>query len=89
MAKRVYFRQPESAESLTERINNLFADSVISEDLAIALDIAVAHSSQLDYDGLQEEYNETDSEDLRQLMVDLGVIIVLTEEQTRSVKYGV
>lgn len=86
---RKYFRQPESAASLYDMIDNLEEREVIDQDLAMALYIALAHQSQLDYDSLQAVYDETDSEELKVLLEDAGVIILMTEEQTRSVKYGV
>lgn len=86
---RKYFRQPEAAASLYDRIDSLEESGEISEELSLALYIAVGHQSQLDYDGLQEEYDETDSEELQSLLEDVGVVLVLTEEQTRAVKYGV
>ncbi len=88
MAKRIYYREPASAPELRARADALLEASVITEELATAIYIAVDHQAQLDYDGLQEEYVGA-PEEVRQLLIDSGVIIVLTEEQTRAVKYGV
>lgn len=89
LTKRTYYREPESAQGLRTRADELLEQGVISDELATAIYIAVDHQAQIDYDGIQEEYNDTDSDELRDLLRDAGVIIVLTEEQTRSVKYGV
>lgn len=89
MAKRAYYREPASAPESRGRIDSLMDSGEITEDLAEALYIALDHQAQLDYDGLYEEYRDTESGELKQLLVDIGVVIVLSEEQTKKVKYGV
>ncbi|AVJ51037.1 hypothetical protein FDJ44_gp46 [Microbacterium phage Pikmin] len=89
MAKRVYYREPESASESREKVDELLDSGVISQQLAEAFYIALDHQAQLDYDGLTEEFNETDNDDLKQLFIDTGIVIQLSEEQTRRVKYGV
>ena len=83
-----YHREPETTGDLLDRIEKAEDDGLITPQMATALIIAAYHQCQLDYDALQTAYNEGE-EDVQQLLIDLGVIIVLSEEQTRAVKYGV
>ena len=83
-----YHREPESVGDILDRVDDAENKGIISTNLASALIIAAYHQCQIDYDAMQTAYEEGD-EDLRKLLIDSGVIIVLSEEQTRSVKYGV
>ena len=89
MAKRAYYREPETATSLRERTDALLEAGIISDALATGLYIAIDHQAAVDYDGMAEEYDETSSDELKSLLEDTGVVILMTEEQTRLVKYGV
>lgn len=85
-----YHREPESTGELLDRVKKLEDDGEIGSSLASSLMIAIYQHCQVDYDAIQAVFNAEDtSEEVRQLLIDTGVIIVLTEEQTRSVKYGV
>ena len=85
-----YHREPESTGELLDRVEKLEDDEEIGSSLASSLMIAIYQQCQVDYDAIQAVFNAEDtSEEVRQLLIDTGVIIVLTEEQTRSVKYGV
>ena len=89
MTKKVYHRDPEMAQGVLDRVDELLAQGAISDELATALYIAVGHQSVLDYDALHEAYMESDSDEIRQVMIDSGVVIMLDEAHTRAVKYGV
>lgn len=83
-----YHREPESTPDLLERIQKAEDNGSITTALASALYVAVYHQCQIDYDAMADIY-AAEGDEIKQLLVDSGVVIELTEEQTRAVKYGV
>ena len=80
-----YWREPDSAQPLLDEIMDLTENGVIDPELGYALNVAVNHQIQLDYDALAEAYRRSPKKGQR-LMKRAGVILTFTEDQVRAVK---
>jgi hypothetical protein len=66
-----YVKDPDNYAELSEKVGQLG-----DKDLAEALMVALNHQTQLNYDTLAAVYDASD-EDVRAIMEQVGVIIVL------------
>ena len=80
-----YWKEPDSAQPLLDEIMDLTENGVIDPELGYALNVAVNHQIQLDYDALAEAYRGSPKK-VQRLMKRAGVILTFTEDQVKAVK---